>query len=292
MEIPTTSIMNTQSKAWRRKRSEWLSLGLQDSEGREDTLAHYFCPTFDNKYVSLFDPVVAECAYRWFAPPKGRIFDPFCGGATRGFVAASLGMEYTGIDIRQEQISANIAQCGKLSPTPTYICADADYALDSIHDMYDMVFTCPPYYNLEVYSDLDGDLSNIETYEEFLIKYGSIIKKACRHLRIGGFAVFIVGDIRDKKGYYRGFIGDTISLFRSAGLGLWNECIIVQPSDNAYMRASLFPANKKVVKMHQNMLVFAKGIEKVETVTRQMQRMAKTTGRDWHDLFDEYSRMM
>ena len=43
--------------------------------------------------------------------------------------------------------------------------------------MFDLLFSCPPYYDLEVYSDNKEDLSNKPTYEEFLTKYKEIIKE-------------------------------------------------------------------------------------------------------------------
>jgi len=67
--------------------------------------------------TSIFDPVLCEVAYRWYAPPGGRILDPFAGGSVRGVVAAVLGYDYTGIDLRQEQVEANQANWSRISNT-------------------------------------------------------------------------------------------------------------------------------------------------------------------------------
>ena len=48
-----------------------------------------------------------------------------------------------------------------------------------------MVFSCPPYADLEVYSDLDGDISNMD-YPHFIDAYRSIIKKSIDKLVGGG----------------------------------------------------------------------------------------------------------
>jgi hypothetical protein len=60
--------------------------------------------------TSIFDPVVCEIAYRWFCPPGGTVLDPFAGGSVRGIVASRLGRRYVGIELRAEQVAANVAQ--------------------------------------------------------------------------------------------------------------------------------------------------------------------------------------
>ena len=124
--------------------------------------------------------------------------------------------------------------------------------------LYDMIFSCPPYANLEVYSDLPDDLSNMN-YADFQIKYKSIIKKACDRLKIGGYAIFVVGEVRDKKGFYLDFVGDTRQYFKDAGLGYYNEMILKNNIGSAAIRVPrIFEASRKIVKVHQNVLVFKK----------------------------------
>jgi len=47
---------------------------------------------------------------------------------------------------------------------------------------YDLIFSCPPYANLEVYSDLKEDLSNMD-YKDFKIKYRAIIELSVKKLK-------------------------------------------------------------------------------------------------------------
>ena len=291
--IQPFSILRPNSQSWRARRKEWESEGVIDTSGREDALSHYFQPlssSCDEEYLSVFDPVLAECAYRWFCKDGGDVLDPFCGGATRGFVAASLGMGYTGVDIRQKQIDANIVQCKKLVNTPIYICADS---YDKVCElgMFDLIFSCPPYYNLEVYSNDPCDLSNMPTYNDFLKKYKMIIKECCNHLRIGGFAVFVVGEIRDDRGYCRGFVNDTINAFRDSGMRLWNEIIIDQPNQGAFARLGMFNKTRKTVKIHQNMLVFAKDVNEKGKIERQIGRFVGRNAADKERLMKAYAMM-
>jgi len=123
---------------------------------------------------------------------------------------------------------------------------------------YDLIFSCPPYADLEVYSDMPGDLSNKE-YDDFLTLYNSIIQKSVKLLRRGGYAIFVVGDIRDKRGFYRDFVSHTKQAFIRAGAGLYNEAIMLQPLGTAMLRAAkIFEAGKKLTKVHENVLIFKK----------------------------------
>jgi len=66
--------------------------------------------------TSIFDPVLCELVYRWFAGPNSVVLDPFAGGSVRGVVAAALGRKYVGIDIAENQILANRAQWDGIGP--------------------------------------------------------------------------------------------------------------------------------------------------------------------------------
>lgn len=122
----------------------------------------------------------------------------------------------------------------------------------------DLVFSCPPYADLEVYSDIEGDISNME-YEDFCKAYKGIIDKACNKLKENRFAVFVVGDIRDKNGAYRNFVDYTKQCFNANGLVTYNEAILIDMLGTAMIRANQTFKSRKLVKVHQNVLVFYKG---------------------------------
>lgn len=104
--------------------------------------------------TSIFDPVLCELAYQWFCPPGGRVLDPFAGGSVRGIVAAVLGRNYIGIELRSEQCAANEKQAAEIcGGGPVWHCGDACDVLPTLSAGFDFLFSCPPYGNLEVYSD-------------------------------------------------------------------------------------------------------------------------------------------
>lgn len=210
--------------------------------------------------TSIFDPVLCELSYRWFCPPGGRILDPFAGGSVRGIVASRLGFDYTGVELRKEQVDANRKQTGiATGPEPVWHKGDSRNIQEIAPDDYDMVFSCPPYADLEIYSDDPADISTL-SYGEFLPAYETIIAETCALLKPDRFAVFVVGDVRDRAGNYYGFPWHTIRAFEKAGLSLYNEAVLVTSAGSLPIRVGKqFRTSRKLGKTHQNVLCFIKG---------------------------------
>lgn len=211
--------------------------------------------------TSIFDPVLCELCYRWFCPAGGSILDPFAGGSVRGIVAAQLGFAYTGIDLSARQIAANEEQaqtiCGELKPR--WIVGDSQNVATLAPGAYDFVFSCPPYGDLEVYSEDAADLSTM-AHADFVAAYRRIVAAGVAMLKPNRFACFVIGDFRDKKGFYRNFVADTITAFQDAGAMLYNEAILVTAVGSLPIRSGrMFQAGRKLGKTHQNVLVFYNG---------------------------------
>ncbi|PZX18092.1 hypothetical protein LX69_01129 [Breznakibacter xylanolyticus] len=230
---------------------------LMDMMPKESNLA----VTETGAMLSIFDPVLCELSYKWFCPNGGTILDPFAGGSVRGIVASYLGYHYTGIDLRAEQIEANIKQGQRLvaNNMPNWIIGNSCDIPQLVSNQFDMVYSCPPYFDLEVYSEKEGDLSNME-WEDFKRDYAKIISESVSRLKENRFACFVVGDVRDEKGFYRDFVGYTIECFENAGAKYYNEMILVNVAGSLPIRVGKqFSTSRKVGKCHQNVLVFFKG---------------------------------
>lgn len=267
---PPFSVLDTKSGSWQNRKRQWSKIGIKSEIGR--TSKSIIGGTdiyrdiskkenYDNKdnYTSIFDPALCEVLYHWFCPKNGTILDPFAGGSVRGIVANKLGYYYTGIDIREEQVQSNYEQGNEIlkDNCPEWICGDSNHVLNDFGRYFDMVFSCPPYVNLEVYSDLDGDISNMP-YSKFIYTYENIIEKSCKLLKSGCFACFVVGEVRDRDGNYYGFVADTIKAFQKCGMKFYNEAILLNPVASASMRANGNMKSQKLVKTHQNVLIFIK----------------------------------
>lgn len=267
--IPPFSVLDTRSGIWQDRKRYWLSLGIESELGRDSQSVKFSKMAEDLAWagqktgISIFDPVLCELAYQWFNVAKGKILDPFAGGSVRGIVAARLGFEYLGNDLRQEQIDANRINANEVLRDaqlyPTWTCGDS-LNIDKIAKGFqpDLIFSCPPYADLEVYSDAKEDISNMP-YKEFLKVYKEIIRKSCSMLKADRFAVFVVGDVRDKEGFYQNFVSDTIYSFLESGVMLYNEMILVNNIGAKAIGANGYMKTRKVGKVHQNVLVFYKG---------------------------------
>ena len=211
--------------------------------------------------TSVFDPVLCELMYAWFTAPGDRVLDPFAGGSVRGVVAHCMGRSYTGVELRHEQVEANVEQgeaiCGEC---PRWIVGDSA-ELDALVDDggYDFVLTCPPYADLEVYSDDPADLSNMPL-EGFVGAYREIMRKAVAKMADDRFAAVVIGDARGRDGFYYNLPGITVQAMEDAGARYYNEAIIVTPVGSLPIRVGKqFTASRKLGKTHQNVLIFCKG---------------------------------
>lgn len=301
--IPPFSVMNTGKAWWQDRKRQWISQGINSELGREAGLAfenvnaldprlyekktekekelgrslttaeyveHYWDRPTDAfcQGTSIFDPVLAEVLVRWFSGDGHSILDPCAGGSVRGIISGMLGREYLGVDIRDEQVQANKTQAAQIDSacTPSWVVGDGRKVqeLTTKRD-YDMLLTCPPYADLEVYSDRPDDLSTMP-YPEFLEGYREMIAQACGCLAMDTFACIVVGEVRDKRtGIYRSFVPDTIRAFEDAGLGFYNEAILVNTTANAILAPRRMNSTRKLVKNHQNVLIFVKGDGKKAT---------------------------
>lgn len=278
---PPFSVINTISHDWQRRKDEWEVLFKDSTIGRDvkrynatptNTFSARGAEAKQAESVSEFDPYLAELMYRWFSNEGDIILDPFAGGCVRGVVASVLGREYHGIDLNSEQVLANEAQFKDLQERYTnlagyagWLNGDSELAL-RYSPMADMIFTCPPYYNLEQYTKDPRDLSRQPTYTHFLNKYSSILHKATQRLKENSFFVIVVSEVREEprgvaKSNFVGLVPDTIRILRDkCSLHYYNEIIVMNNIGSLPIRApKYFDQSRKIGRMHQNVLVFYKG---------------------------------
>lgn len=278
---PPFSILNTISWDWQRRKDEWETLFTDSTVGR-DVKRYNATPvnTFSSRgasakkaeSISEFDPYLCELMLRWFSNADMKVLDPFAGGCVRGVVSSVINRKYTGIDLSKTQVEINRGIynniCNKytgIEGSAEWLIGDSFDILNNLEDEYDMLFTCPPYYNLEKYSNDPNDLSNLATYDEFLVKYSDILNKACNKLRWDSFIVIVVSEVRADRNslqnsQYLGFVADTINILRNIGVKYYNEIILENNIGSLPIRApKYFEQSRKIGRHHQNILVFYKG---------------------------------
>lgn len=282
--VPPFSVLNAREGWWQDRKRLWIDVGIKSEEGRSASFFTHIDgdDPFTQKLrdqsngQSIFDPVLTELMYRWYCPPGGIILDPFAGGSVRGIVAAWLGYRYTGIDLSEKQIEANRAQWDAIAGTappgthpPRWIAGNSADVLPALVGIgADYVFSCPPYYDREVYSDGPTDLSTM-TWADFVTGYSTIIRHAIRALRPNRHATFVVSEIRSKTGtgLFRGLVPTTIDAFEMAGADYYTEIILINSIGTLALRAAAqMRASRKIGRTHQNVLGFIKGDPKAAAV--------------------------
>ena len=298
--VPPFSILDTRKGYWQDRKKKWHEQMGDLGESRKDTLVTSLEIKYKDLYkrtrehrkelgitfkeyiekyvpqeelekeqakivaqgVSIFDPVISEIMCKWFTPHKGaKIFDCFAGDTAKGLVFAECGFSFTGIELREEQVEINNNVIADRQSDIRYICDDGRNVAKHIEpESQDMLFSCPPYFDLEVYSDLPNDASNQGSYDDFIQILKTAFTNALGCLKNNRFVVIVVGDVRDRKtGFYYDFCGDIKRIFRETGVLLYNEIILVEQTASTALRAARYMETRKVAKTHQHILVFFKG---------------------------------
>lgn len=271
--VPPFSVLDTRQGYWQKRKKFWLSKGIKGELGRSAKTFHIhdWVKQVDAKIgthlppgggTSIFDPMLCELIYTWFSKQDSQIIDPFAGGSVRGIVASHLKRKYWGCDISSNQIEENKKQTkeiGNNNYLPEYEIGDSQVTIKNSAPAADLVFSCPPYFNLEKYSDLPTDLSNM-TYTVFIAAYTNIIKECYLKLQNNRFACFVISNIRNKTGEMIPLVKDTIMIFEQTGFQLYNEGILINQIGTAAIRApKQFENGRKLCNVHQNVLIFIKG---------------------------------
>lgn len=128
-----------------------------------------------NLPYSTYNPTQARLFLDYYMKPGAHILDPFMGRGTRSVMTYSLGMSYTGFDTCKDTVAINErlldrarAKHGDTGAASTLHLGDgtALAPYEGQENLFDGVFTCPPYYGIEQYSGAEGDLSHM-TDDEF-----------------------------------------------------------------------------------------------------------------------------
>ena len=262
--VPPFSILDARKGYWQDRKKFWTEqIGINSGEGRDkDLLFTNAKVSLRGKDTSIFDPVLCEILVKWFSTINDVVLDPFAGGSVRGIVASLYNREYIGVDLSKRQVEANIEQSERIikdTTPPLWIVGDSSEIDTLVTKKANMVLSCPPYHDLENYTDNKDDLSN-KNWEEFNTIYRKIIHKTCDLLEDDSFACWVIGEIRNKEGNYKSFVPKTIEYFEECGVYYYNEMILATSVGSLPLRASRsFKTVRKIGKSHQNVLIFIKG---------------------------------
>ena len=218
---------------------------------------------------SVYIPDQAVFILKYYTKENYRVLDPFMGRGTRSQMSLLLDRNYVGYDIDPETVQLNeqlSVRNGFSNEKYTYICGDGteleEYKNDS--NCFEAVFTCPPYYDAEVYSGKPGDLSYMSN-EDFDINIDKMFNNLFRLIKESNYEtneiypiIITIGSKREgPKGYFdMDYIFQNIA--RKNGLILWDKMLTENRSP---FLGFTFRRNYKkgfLNKVHETTLVFVK----------------------------------
>ena len=276
--ITMTNVWHSTKGDWLRIKKEWKA--RIEEAGEKHSIANPMLATREgcwqgekgfanvvtghshNCNASVLDSTACEVILRFFMPREGkRIYNPFGGGVQFGFVAGSYGYEYLASEIRQNQCDANNKLCGDFKSA---VWVKSDSSIYEPAGMFDLIFTCPPYYRVERYVDYDGtspegEINSLNTYEKFRDALFSGYKIAINHLNDNCFFVVMTGDSRGKGGAYRCSEAETEMFLNDQGLSVYNKIIYLEGEFTRLAQAKKTLNYRKFPKCEQKIIIAFKG---------------------------------
>lgn len=276
--ITMTNVWNSTGGDWVRIKKEWNERIKASGEAKgianptfasregcwqgESGFSNVVVGRSHNGNASVLDPTACEVILRFFMPRDGRrVYNPFGGGVQFGYITGAAGYEYVASEIRQNQCDANNAICSEF-PGVQWIKSDSSkYEPEG---MFDLVFSCPPYYRVERYVDYDGlppegEINFMPTYAEFRDTLFAGYKRAIDHLNDGCFFVIMTGDSRDNRGAYWCSEAETELFLRDSGLSVYNRIVYRESEFTRLAQAKKTLNTRKFPKCEQKIIVAYKG---------------------------------
>jgi len=244
--------------------SFWLYNRERDmnSEHFKDSFVNFYD---DKELLSEFNPTVAKNIINFWSNENDIIFDPF-SGRTRSLVAYAMNRLYIGCEISTDVVDYMLNKYNELN-----LIYNDDFNVDVVNDdcinikkyypdtEFDLIFSCPPYWNLEKYQSCDGQLSDIKAYDEFIDALGDRLDVAVKQLKIDKYMCMVVGDFRKNKKYVT-FHNDLMNRMKQNKSLKLHDVIVIQ-NIPFHTAAYYFGAKKKhkfTSKSHEYLLVWKK----------------------------------
>lgn len=213
--------------------------------------------------MSEFHAGLAENIIKYWSLKGAKVVDPFAGRVTRAVVTTSLNREYFGYEITPNTYNRalrhfqSLNNQGKLTSSPTLYLGDGTKLEKTPDNFVDLVFTCPPYFNIEKYESVEGQLSDIDDYDKFMELIDRTAVNCFRVLKPGTFCIWVVADFR-KDCELLPFHADTMRSFVKAGFSNHDLIVIENITPFSAMQLEKAAAKRYTSKIHEYVLVFRK----------------------------------
>ena len=151
----------------------------------------------DRRYPGNCGGNLIKDLLRYFRP--GLVLDPMSGSGTCRDVCRELGIPCLAWDIHDDFDACNPHAFPK-------------------HQVFDFIWSHPPYWRQKLYADDPRDLSRAPTLDDFLARYGRFLRNCAGALKSGGKLAVLMGDYSDREAGFIPLTYHTKRLAFAAGL--------------------------------------------------------------------------
>lgn len=217
--------------------------------------------------LSIFPYQLGQTIIKFYANKGDTIFDPFMGHNSRMQICFENGCNYIGYDVSHFFMEENI----KLKEMILKRCLDTKTPVPNIeifeksstkihlnNNSIDLIFTSPPYWDLEYYGDEPEQLGQGHSYPSFLEGMRTVLNECARILKPEKYCVINCNDFR-KGGKFYSYHSDIINLANKPTFKLWDVIIVDWGRSIGSCFASQIDERKITAKRHEYLLVFRKG---------------------------------
>ena len=221
------------------------------------------------KHPASYPIALCEKLIHTFSKKKCTILDPFNGIGTTMVAAQKTERKGMGIDLSAEFCKIAKSRLKKDNKIKI-INGNSEVILKKIKsNSIDLCITSPPYWDIlnmnrsvdnkikKSYSNSTDDLGNIKNYDKFMAKLMVIFREVHRILKVEGYCIINVMDLRKKAHFYPLHI-DVTNEMQKIGFILDDIIIWDRQQDYNNMRPLGYPFKFRINKVHEYLLIFIK----------------------------------
>lgn len=224
--------------------------------------------------LSKFNTAVAQRLIEFYTKEGETILTPFGSRGIISIIAAHLNRKGVVCEVVKNYADKIVERVNNINNSQKNRLFKKHYNVTcyntNANDMHmipdnsiDHIITSPPFFNLEKYESCEGQLADIQDYDDFLAEYQKCLNECYRVMKPNGFCIFVVNDFRcprkaNAPTEFICFSRDTQTALLNAGFRMWDTIINFLYSTPSVISVRQRVREQVMVKAHEYILVFRK----------------------------------